>query len=109
MCTRYTNTIRFDDIFSSKWPLVHLDDPALAQGHSTVQAGRQIHVVGGDNGGKTGRPHELRQRVENMLRGMDIEIPGKLVSQQDARGIGDSPRDRDTLLLATRQLRRPVI
>ena len=44
-----------------------------------------------------------------MLRGVDIEISGRLVSQQDTWGIGDRARDRDALLLTTRKLRWPVI
>ena len=43
-----------------------------------------------------------------MVRGMDIEISGGLVGQQNAWRIGDSARDGDTLLLATRKLRWPM-
>ncbi|GJE44510.1 hypothetical protein AEGHOMDF_3698 [Methylobacterium soli] len=37
-----------------------------------------------------------------------VEIAGGLVGQQQARPVGDRPRDGDALLLAARQLRRPV-
>ena len=43
-----------------------------------------------------------------MLRRVRIEIAGRLVGEQDARRIGDRARDRDALLLAARQFRRPV-
>ena len=46
---------------------------------------------------------------EHMLGGVQIEISGRLVGQQDARRIGDRARDRDALLLAAGQFRRPVI
>ena len=88
---------------------VHLDDLAVAQGHSTVHAGCEIHVVRGNDRREPGCDHELRQRPENMLSGMDIEISGRLVSQQDAWGIGDGTCNRDALLLATRKLRWPMI
>ena len=54
------------------------------------------------------RPDQLRQRVEHMVRRVRIEIAGRLVGQQDPRHIGDRARDRDALLLAARELGRPV-
>ena len=78
----------------------HLDDLAVPQGHPPVHAGRQVHVVGGDDGGEAGGPHELRQRAEHMLGGVRVEIAGRLVGQQDARRVGDRARDRDALLFA---------
>ena len=43
-----------------------------------------------------------------MLGGPRVEIAGRLVGKQNARGIGDRARDRDPLLFATRKLRRPM-
>ena len=54
------------------------------------------------------RADELEQDAENMVGGMQIEIAGRLVRQEDARRIGDRARDCDALLLAARELRRPV-
>ena len=57
---------------------------------------------------RPGGAHELRQRREHVVGGARIEIAGRLVGQQDARRVGDRARDRDALLLAAGQFRRPV-
>ena len=67
-----------------------------------------IHIVGGDDDGEPGGAHQLRQRVEHVLGGVRVEIAGRLVGQQNPRRIGNRARDRDALLLAARELRRPV-
>src|SRR5262245_54562895 len=88
---------------------LHFNDPALSQGHPPVHAGCEIHVVRSNDRREPGRGHELRQRPENMLRGMDIEISSRLVSQENAWGIGNRTRNGDTLLFTARKLRRPMI
>ena len=45
---------------------------------------------------------------EDVLGGVHVEIAGRLVGEQDARRVGDRARDRDALLLAAGQLRRPM-
>jgi hypothetical protein len=90
-------------------PSLHFNDPAVSQGHAPVHAGREIHVVRGNDRREPGRDHKLRQRPENMLRGVDIQISSWLVSQENAWGIGDRACNRDALLLAARKLRRPMI
>src|SRR3974390_3786757 len=90
-----TSSLRFDDL------------PVL-QGHAPVHPGRQIHVVRGDDRREAGRPHQLGQGVEHMLGRMNVEVSGWLIGEKEAWGIGDSAGDGDALLLAARQLRRPV-
>ena len=48
------------------------------------------------------------QRVEDPARRTRIEIAGGFVGQQNLRLVGQGAGDGDTLLLAARQLRRPV-
>ncbi len=58
------------------------------------------------------RPEALTscdKRAEDVLGGVQVEISGRLVGQQDAGRIGDCARNRHALLLAAGQLRRPVI
>ena len=45
---------------------------------------------------------------EHLVGGARVEIAGRLVGEQDARRVGDRARDRDALLLAAGQFRRPV-
>src|SRR5450755_2747606 len=81
-------------------PLLHLHQLAVAQRHPSVHARREIHVVGGDDGGEAGGAHQLGQRGEHPLRGLGVEVAGRLVREQDARRIGDGAGDGDALLLA---------
>ena len=74
-----------------------------------IHAAGEFHVVGRDEGREAGGADELRQRVEHMARGVRVEIAGRLVGEQDARGIGDRAGDRDALLLAAGQFRGPVL
>jgi hypothetical protein len=46
--------------------------------------------------------HERRQRIEEAL-GLDVEVRGRLVEDQDRGVLDDRPRDRQPLTLATRQ------
>ena len=55
-----------------------------------------------------GRLDELHQRLEHVVGGVRIEVAGRLVGEQHARRVGDRARDRDALLLAAGQFRRPV-
>ena len=68
----------------------------------------QLHVMGGDQGGKPGRPDDRVERRENMAGGFRIEIAGRLVGKQKPRAVGDRAGDRDALLLAAGQFGRPV-
>src|SRR6478672_12322268 len=62
-----------------------------------------------DNGSKAGGPHQLRQRAEDMLGGVHIEVSSRLVGQQNSRRVGNRPRDGYALLFAARKLRWPVV
>ena len=56
----------------------------------------------GDDGGETGGAHQLVSVSKTCARGVDVEIAGRLVGQQEARRIGHRARDGDALLLAAR-------
>ena len=47
---------------------------------------------------------ELLQQLHHRFAALGIEVPGRLVGQQDDRLAGDRPRDGDALLLPARQL-----
>ena len=48
------------------------------------------------------------ERAEHVIGGVDVEIAGRLVGEQDARRVGDRARDGDALLFAAGKLRRPM-
>ena len=88
--------------------LFQLHHRAFADGHAAIHLRGDVEIVGGDDGGEARGAHQLAQRREHPLGCALIEIAGRLVGEQDARRIGDRARDRDALLLAAGQLRRPV-
>jgi hypothetical protein len=49
-----------------------------------------------------------RQQLGDLARVVDVEIAGRLVSENDCRVVGESSGDCDTLLLTAAQFRRPV-
>jgi hypothetical protein len=65
--------------------------------------------MGRDQGGKPGRPDDRVERLENMDGGFRIEIAGRLVGEQYPWAVGDRAGDRDPLLLAAGQFRRPGV
>ena len=90
---------------SARLELHHL--PFL-EGHLPVHALGELQVVGGDDGGEAGGAYQLGECVEHAVGGAQIEVSGWLVGKQNARRVGDGARDRDALLLAAGELRRPM-
>ena len=73
-----------------------------ADGDAAIHLRGDVEIVGGDDGGKPGRAHQLPERAEHVIGGVDVEIAGRLVGEQDARRVGDRARYRHALLLAAR-------
>src|SRR5207302_6485278 len=55
------------------------------------------------------RADQLAQGAEHMVGGLWVEVAGRLVREQHARGIRHRPGDRDPLLLASGELRRTMV
>ena len=51
---------------------------------------------------------EVEQRAHHAVAGCVVEVAGRLVGEQDLRVVGESPDDRDALLLAAREPRRAM-
>ena len=54
-------------------------------------------------------PIDVDQKVDDLVAGAGVEIPGRLVRQENRGLVRQRPRDRDALLLAARELRRVVM
>ena len=89
--------------------LVQLDDLAVGERHPPIHPAGQFHVVGRDQHRDPRRPHQLHQRVEDVIGGLRVEVAGRLVRKQRPRRVGHRTRNRDALLLAAGKFRRPVI
>ena len=64
--------------------------------------------MGGHQGGEAGGADQRDQDAEDVGGGVRIEVAGGLVGEQQARAVGHRARDGDALLLAARELGRPV-
>jgi hypothetical protein len=53
--------------------------------------------------------NERGQGAEHVVRGLRIEIAGRLVREQQPRRIGDGAGDGDALLFAARQFGRAMV
>src|ERR1700740_2727221 len=65
--------------------LGQFDDLAVAKCDAAVHLRRNVEVMRGDDGGKTGGAYQLIERGEDGIRRMHVEITGRLVGQQNAR------------------------
>ena len=81
--------------------------PVLEPDHHVRQV-RERRVVGGDERGEPLGPHHGAQQPDDLLPGLVVQLPGRLVRDQQPRLPGQRPGDRDTLLLAAGELVRPV-
>ena len=87
----------------------NLDQQAVLDAQHAVHAPRQVEVVGGDQRGHARRVDEMQQRIEHVLGGVRVEVAGRLVGKDEARGVGQRAGDGGALLLAAGQLRGTVI
>ena len=79
------------------------------QGQHTVHVGRQLHVMGRDEHRHPFLLRNVEKVLENHPRSVGIEVPGRLVGNQDLGLVGQRPGDGDALLFAARQLAGPVM
>ncbi len=64
---------------------------------------RVARIVRDDADGRAGAV-EVGEQFHHRLAAARVEVPGRLVGQQDQRLASDGARDRDALLLSARQL-----
>ena len=69
----------------------------------------KLEIVGGDHRAESLVLDQPEKLGMDMARRARIEIAGRLVGEKQQRSIGQRPGDRHPLLLAARQLRRPMV
>lgn len=92
--------------FDGRAPAVR-HDAAVADLDHAARALRHLAVVRDEDHGVAGGGHLVEQR-HHLFAAARIERAGGLVGQHDASAVHECTRDRHALLLATRQLVRPV-
>src|SRR5436190_1890166 len=79
-------------------------DPAVAELHEAGAVLGDVHFVGDEHDGDAALEIQLLEDVHDLDARPRIEVPGRLVRQQDRRLVDQRARDGDALLLAARQL-----
>jgi hypothetical protein len=85
------------------------DDCAVAETDDALSTGGEPEIVGHENDRRTRLPVERLEEVDDAASTVSIEIPGRLVGEQDARGVRECPGDRDALLLTAGELAWKVV
>ncbi|SEB06122.1 hypothetical protein SAMN04515680_2937 [Leifsonia sp. 21MFCrub1.1] len=73
-----------------------------------VGARHQEWIVRGHDRGDPLAVDEGDQQVHDRAAGHAVQLPGRLIGEQDARLARQRPRDADALLLTAGELRRPL-
>ena len=63
---------------------------------------RELRAVRDDDEHRVRGPMQVQQHARDVLGGCVVEIPGRLVAQQQARTADERARDRDALTFAAR-------
>ena len=87
--------------------LLHRLDPAISEADHLLAAGRYVRLVG-DHHDRAARLVEGVEEIHDFDRSGRIKIAGRLISQNHMRVVNQRPGNRHPLLLATRQLIRPM-
>src|SRR5581483_10501868 len=83
-----------------------LDDLAVVQEQDPVGDRGRARVVRHHHGRLAVLVHRLAQQPEDLAARRGVEVPRRLVREDDRGPRDQGPRDRDTLLLAARELGR---
>ena len=91
-------------------PIVHLirNNAPVAHLDRAPRSARHVMVMR-HNHHRRALTIELTEQIENLDAGHGVELAGRFVSQNERGLARQCPGDRDPLLLAARQLCRPVI
>src|SRR5439155_16487318 len=83
------------------------DDATVANFDTAVRLGSKPDVMGYEN---ERRPvgMQFSEQVDDLVRGVRVEVAGRFVGPDDPRSLRERAGDRDSLLFAARQLRRVV-
>ena len=73
---------------------------AVFQSQRAPHAPRQPFIMRRDDQGHIELAIKFMKQLMDLIRGMRVEIAGRLVRQHQARALHHRPRDRDALLLA---------
>src|SRR5690606_6557827 len=86
-----------------------LDEVRVANREHAVRAADDLPAVRRHHERRAMAPADVVEQREHALGGLEVEIAGRLVREDELRLVRDRPGDRDPLLLAARKLlRKPL-
>ena len=89
--------------------MVVLDDPAIHQRQHAIHAGGDVGIVRDQQHGRAAFLTDLPQGIQHQLARLGVEVAGRFVGEDQRRVVRQRTGNRDTLLLAARQLGRTVV
>ena len=84
-------------------------DQPVAHPHDAVAGLADLRVVGDQEEGLAVLSVELAEEREDLGRPLGVQVAGRLVGEDERRAVDERTGDRHPLLLAARQLGRPVV
>jgi hypothetical protein len=85
-----------------------LHDQPVGQEEDSVGDRRGARLVGHHHRRLSVRGHRVTQQIEDLAARPRVQVACRLVGEEDRRAGHERARDRDALLLAARELRRPM-
>src|SRR5688572_4710321 len=110
-CSTRTARRRFPEVqvnAMASVPALLVHDAAVEQLDRALRVPREARVVR-HHADRAALLVQVAEQVHHRLAVRRVEVPGGLVREQDQRIAGERARDRDTLLLAARELARQVL
>src|SRR5581483_4130157 len=86
-----------------------LGDAAVADADDPVGDPRRLRIVADEHRRALVLAHELADERVDLVGRLGVELPRRLVGEEDARLVRECRAERDPLLLTARELRRPPV
>ncbi len=82
---------------------------AVLQAQDALAAARQLEVVGHEDQGRAALAVEPEDELDHRVRGVAVQVAGRLVAEEDLRAVDEGAGQGDPLLLAARELDRIMV
>src|SRR5438067_6559449 len=86
-----------------------VEQPPVLQAHDAIAPGGDLEVVRREDDRHAALGAQVEQELDDLGRGLGVEVAGRLVREQQAGLVQERARDRDPLLLAAREPGRKLV
>jgi hypothetical protein len=84
--------------------LLTSEELPVTQGEAPVSGRGGIEVVGDEEHGRLSFMGDLLKEMHDVLAACAVQVPGRLIGENESRFSGECPCDRDSLALASREV-----